>query len=207
MRFSLSGILVGALAIACVVATPARAAIVYSGYTDGCFGTCTPTNTATHTTVSDTDHLHFSNATFSNITAGTLFDLGTFRLGNGTATYNEMFKLLVTFTLPALGGGNTFLADISGAVHGNSTGTTPLSLTFDTHQLAFNGFTLTVNDLTGISTRGDDGYELTGTITAAVPEASTWAMMLVGFAAIGFAALSNFSRSSAKPAAVMTSVC
>jgi hypothetical protein len=195
MKLSYSGNLILALIIAFVVATPAKA-VVYSGFTDGCFGTCTPVSTASSTTVSDTNHLQFTNASFSNETAGTPFTLGTFNLGNGTSTYNETFDLLVTFTAPAGSGSNTFVADVAGHVQGN-TANIPLSVTFDNTQLSFNGFTLTVSDLTGI-TVGGDGFHLTGTITAAVPEPSTWAMMILGFAGVGFMAY----RRKSKPALI-----
>jgi PEP-CTERM motif len=195
MKLSITGHLIAAFAVACVLAAPAKAAVLYSGYTDGCFGTCTPVNTSTSTTVSDSNHLQFTNATFSSEPAGTSFDLGTFLLGNGTATYNEIFNLLVTFTVPVGSGSNTFVADISGSVRGNSA-TSPLSVTFDDPTLSFNGFTLTVNNLTGITT-GGDGFALTGTIQAAVPEPSTWAMILLGFVGVGFVA---YRRKGSYPA-------
>jgi hypothetical protein len=185
MKLSYIGNLTGALIVAFVVATPAKA-VVYSGFTDGCFGTCTPVSTSTITTVGDTNHLSFTNADFANESAGTSFGLGTFKLSNGTSNYDETFDLLATFTLPAGSGSNTFVADVSGHVQGNAANI-PLSVTFDNDQLSFNGFTLTVSDLTNITT-GGVGFQLTGTIAAAVPEASTWAMMILGFAGLGFMA-------------------
>jgi hypothetical protein len=160
LPFSLVAIALG-LAISMA---PASAAVIYSGFTDGCFG-CTPVSTPNPTTVSDPNHLQFTNTTFSNVNAGTPFGLGSFHLGNGTSTYDEIFNLLVTFTVPAGSGANTFVADVNGHVQGNGADT-PLSVTFDTPQLAFNGFTLTVSNLTGITT-GDRSFQLTGTIAAA----------------------------------------
>jgi len=121
-------------------------------------------STSNPTTVTDS-HLQFSNTTFANIDAGTPFGLGSFNLGNGTNTYDEIFNLLVTFTVPAGSGSNIFVGDVAGHVQGG-TANIPLSVTFDTNQIAFNGFTLTVSDLTGITT-GDRSFQLTGTIAAA----------------------------------------
>jgi hypothetical protein len=162
MRLPLS---LGAIALGLAIsATPASAAVIYSGFTDGCFA-CTPVSTPNLTTVSDSNHLQFTNTTFSNVNAGTSFGLGSFHLGNGTSTYDEIFNLLVTFTVPAGSGANTFVADVDGHVQGNGADT-PLTVTFDNPQLAFNGFTLTVSNLTGITT-GDRSFQLTGTIAAA----------------------------------------
>jgi hypothetical protein len=155
----------GAIALGLAISTaPASADVVYSGFTDGCFG-CTPISTSNTTTVHDSNALTFTNTNFSNVSAGTSFSLGSFKLGNGTTTYDEVFNLLVTFTLPAGSGSNTFVADVDGHVHGN-TADTPLTVTFDSPQLAFNGFTLTLDDLTGILT-GDRSFQLTGTIAVA----------------------------------------
>jgi hypothetical protein len=170
----------GAIAFAIAIASaPANAAVLFSGNTEGCFGTgCVPIIANPSFA-----HLSFSSTTFSNISAGTTFDLGSFSLGNGTFTYDESFDLLVSFTAPVGSGSKQFVSEIDGHVHGNGADI-PLTVTFDPSELAFNGFTLLVNDLPGIGT--GDPVELTGVITAAVPEPSTWAMMILGFCGIGF---------------------
>lgn len=173
--------ILGAFAFALAIASgPSNAEVLFSGNTDGCFGSsCTAVATANY------QNLSFTNASFSNITAGTTFDLGSFDLGNGTFTYDQTFDLLVTFTEPAGSGSQTFVANVDGHVHGNGANI-PLTVTFDPSELAFNGFTLTVNDLSGIGTGA--AVELTGVITAAVPEPSTWAMMILGLFGVGFMA-------------------
>src|SRR5262249_11392674 len=110
--------------------------------------------------------------------------LGTFSLGNGgTADYDgNMFDLMVTFTVPSGSGSTT--ADVAGNVHGGDA-TTPLSVTFSDPVLTFDGFPLTLADLSDIQT--GNTYTLTGVITA-VPESSTWAMIILGFCGIGFMA-------------------
>lgn len=180
MRSSIAfGVLAAGLSI---VSLPAHAAI-YAGSTEGCFGSgCTVGTSATD------QGLTFSGLSFSNISAGTPFDLGTFTLQNGTATYDQTFDLLVTFTEPANAGGGTFTANLSGAVQGHS-GDPSVDVTFTDPTLTFNGFTLSVDNITGMlpSSRGNV-YDITGTITAAVPEPSTWAMMIFGFCGLGFMA-------------------
>jgi hypothetical protein len=192
-KSKISGALVLGAALVALLSAPAKATVVYGGSTEGCFGTCTPQNSATD------NGLTFNGTTFSNVTAGTSFDLGTFTLQNGTNSYDETFDLLVTFTAPAGSGNGTFTADLSGAVHGNS-GDPSVSVTFTDSPQPFNGFTLSLTDLTNMqpSSHGNV-YDITGliTVTAAVPEPSTWAMMLLGFMGIGFMA---YRRKSVVPA-------
>ena len=60
--------------------------------------------------------------------------------------------------------------------------------------VGFAGGTITAG---GVSTTGltiSNYSNLTGTITAAVPEPSTWAMMLLGFAGVGFMAYRQKSK-------------
>ena len=178
--------LIGLVAAAVLVSAPAGAVTIvdFSGSTEGCFGSsCTPTTNAS------VDHLTFNGTTFANIPAGAV-TLGSFDLGNGTATYDTSFVLDISFSLPVgtTPGSDLFDATLSGAVHG---GDGSVTINFDNAAQTFdfgNGgsFTVSVNDLT--LNLGDPN--LTGTITltsvSAVPEPSTWAMMLLGFAGIGF---------------------
>jgi PEP-CTERM motif len=50
------------------------------------------------------------------------------------------------------------------------------------------GGTITAGGVGGTGLILSDYYNLTGNITAAVPEPSTWAMMILGFAGIAFMA-------------------
>src|SRR5437660_3814887 len=92
----------GLLAAAAFAPAPVSAAVLFSGTTDGCFGTtsCTPVANPLD------GHLQFSDGAFANIPAGPV-TLGRFSLSNGTDTYSGSFVLDVTFTLPA-GGSSLF---------------------------------------------------------------------------------------------------
>jgi hypothetical protein len=176
----------GLVAVAVLASAPAHAITVltFSGTTEGCFGTnCTLAS-------SDTlgNHLNFTGGTFTSIPAGAVnAGFGSFTLGNGTQTYDSTFTLDIAFTAPAGSGSNTFDADVTGTVHGHSGSVT---IDFDNTPKTFNfsggSFTVSVNDLT--IDLGDPNRTGAITLTAGVPEPSTWAMMLLGFAGLGFMA-------------------
>jgi PEP-CTERM motif len=187
--------IVGAAALACVfAAAPASAAVVqFTGTTQGCFGAgCTPSG------VGAADPgllgLTYVNGHFNQTSDGTGFvgiggtsdNLGVFNLGalpNGYA--GDIFNLAVNFTSPGTGN-SVFQALLQGTVTSLSTGSVFINFDNTPHLItATNGasFTLQVNDVSltpGIS------QILSGQLQA-VPEPSTWAMMLLGFGAIGFA--------------------
>jgi hypothetical protein len=186
--------LLGLVTAGMLASAPAHAAIVFSGSTTGCFGTSC-TNFASPATL---DQLTFTGTTFTNVSAGTTFTLGSFALGNGTDTYSSAFVLDVAFTVPAgTTGSNLFDAAITGSVSGNSGSVT---INFDNTPQAFTfsggSFTLAVNDLS--ATTRTDPHAVTGviTLTTAVPEPSTWAMMISGFVGVGFLA---YRRRSMQP--------
>lgn len=173
--------LAGLVTLAALASAPVHAAVVFSGSTTGCFGaSCT----------ASLDQLSFTGASFTTVSAGTTFTLGSFALGNGTVPdYTSSFVLDVAFTVPAgTTGSNLFDAAITGSVSGNSGSVT---INFDNTPQAFSftggSFTLAVNNDLTVSTRTDP-QTVTGviTLTVAVPEPSTWAMMILGFAGIGF---------------------
>jgi hypothetical protein len=176
---NIAGLIVGAL----LASAPAHAVTVvdFSGSTEGCFGTnCTLASSASD------NHLSFTAGTFTSIPAGTVnVGFGSFTLGNGTQTYDTTFTLDIAFTAPAGSGSNTFDADVTGTVHGNGGSVT---INFDNTPETFNysggSFTVAVHDLT--IDLGDPNITGTITLTAAVPEPSTWAMMVLGFAGVGF---------------------
>ena len=165
-------------------AAPSQAA-VYVGFTDGCFGSCTPTTSATN------HSLTFTGTSFSS-SSSTLDDLGTFTLSDRSnhLFLDQPFDLKVTFTTP-MGFANV-TTDINGfiTVLGGIVTVDFAPKTFT----ANNGtsYTLDVNDLflatSFLPRHGTETETITGSITAAVPEPSTWAMMILGFAGVGFLA-------------------
>jgi hypothetical protein len=167
------------LAVSAFVA-PASAAVVYSYDETGCFGSSCLLSTS-----ANDGHLSFSHQAETSVSAGTV-DLGTFTLNNGTSNYNgDAFSLDVTFTVPT-GGSNIYTATLSGSITGNHGG--PVLIDFNNTAYNFGSFTLAVNDLSLTSAGMGTAQELTGTLTtlaSPVPEASTWAMMILGFAGIG----------------------
>jgi PEP-CTERM motif len=62
------------------------------------------------------------------------------------------------------------------------------TLTFATNPTELNQFGISFDDFTGGSSGTISGISLTtdGTVTSAVPEPSTWAMMMLGFGGLGF---------------------
>jgi len=181
-------------AVAAFASTPAKAVVV-TGTTDGCFGIG-----CSHTTgTASFNNLTFTDGSFSITTDGTV-NLGSFQLHNGDANYVTAFELLVTFSAPAGAGSSEFMASLTGHVTGNHDG--PVVINFDSAAQTFNytggSFTLTVQDLNVPAGQQNTSVALTGTIesVAAVPEPSTWAMMILGFAGVSFMAY----RRKSKPA-------
>jgi PEP-CTERM motif len=177
----------------------AQAEVLFTGSAAGCFGTtsCTPSGTA------NVGHLTYLGSTFSDTTIGNqvafgsapanpnVDNFGSFTLANGTDTYTGIFDLALTFTAPVGTSPNPgiFTANITGTVHGNDGsvsidfGNTPETFTFDG-----GSFTLQVNDV-DINLGSNPSVPITGLIVAsAVPEPSTWAMMILGFFGVGFMA-------------------
>ena len=174
-----------AAALVLLSAAPGRAA-TYTGSTDGCFGaSCTPTSPATN------HSLTFTGASFSS-NSSTLSDLGTFTLRDTSnhVFVNQPFDLEVTFSNPnAI---TNVTADILGAITFIG-GLVHISFAPDSFSVGSTSYTLDVNPLllgTSFLSGGFDRETITGTITAtaAVPEASTWAMLILGFAGVGFMA-------------------
>jgi hypothetical protein len=183
--------------LAMVLASVEANAAVFIGSTEGCFGV----NCTVHTTASD-HNLSFTGASFS-VSDGTQFTLGSFTLKDsslfgGHIFNNESFDLHVDFSQPSNAGALNLLADVTGfiSVLGGI-----VSIDFNPSSVAFgnSAYVLDVNNLllgTSFFT-GKDVEALTGTINlaspsvgpsspGAVPEPSTWVMMLVGFSALAF---------------------
>ena len=95
------GIFGAVIAAAVLFAAPARASIVLSGSTEGCFDGC---GSGYHTTATDMG-LTFNGSSFFTQTTSTgfatIFNLGTFALSNATDNYSgETFSLQINFTSP-----------------------------------------------------------------------------------------------------------
>ncbi len=204
------GFIFGAAAIALAFgSSPAAAApVVFSGSTTGCFG-----NPCSTSPLAVIDQLAFvGNSSFSgSTTSGPLtLNFGGFAVSDPSIllldfsdTYSGPFTLKVDFTAPS---GTTpdpfnFTATLSGTLNWLTGG--QLLIDFGPAQhftYAGGSFDLAINDVTlrtSFLNHGDI-EALTGTFSAvaAVPEASTWAMMILGFAGVGFMAY----RRKSKPA-------
>jgi hypothetical protein len=198
-----------AVAISLALAGPASA-VEFIGFTNGCFGNgCVPTaDSSASTIVLDTTGLSYTNSTFDvNSSSGVasigsspglpnVNNLGSFSITSASNLYTgEHFNLLVSFTDPTgVSPTSAVFTDlITGSVTLGTGGgifitfsTAPQVFTFDGGQ-----FTLFVNNvsLTAPAGEGVNSVPLSGTILVdAVPEASTWAMMLLGFFGVGFVA-------------------
>lgn len=193
----------GLITVVAFMSAPARA-VTFTGYTDGCFATVSCTPSAPHPppvqTITDSYGLTFTGASFSGVNAGTSFSLGSFSTTTvPSATYTESFDLLATFTAPGPTGSTTFDLDVSGTLqvhHVSTTGFYTISLDTPITE-TFGNYALTIslpNNCRGesdclVSHGEDDGQtvQVSGFITA-VPEPSTWAMMMMGFFGVGFMA-------------------
>jgi len=181
--------------------TAARAdEITVAGFTNGCFGPCTPPSFSGQQTASILG-LTWNNSTFNGTTSGgflalgnagvppgtqNLNNLGSFLLNGSPADYNgQAFNLRVNFTLPTgIAGGNTsiFNALLVGSVTSVNTGgvfvdfnQTPQTFTFSyvngQGQTVNGSFNFNVNDVSVIA--GGSNVALTGNITGAQQTAAT----------------------------------
>ncbi|MBR0697801.1 PEP-CTERM sorting domain-containing protein [Bradyrhizobium lablabi] len=175
----------------CLAVAPAKAEIVISGTTDGCFGSGCSAGAGSSESIS---HLTFTDGSFSGTTVNNLLSVssfGVFSLANGTNDYDgTSFTLFLDFTAPpgtSPDPGN-FLAAITGSVHGN-TGSLHVDFSSVPTVFTYNGgtFSLVINDL-DVAVGGSTNVSGLFTATPAVPEPTTWAMMLLGFAGLGFLA-------------------
>ena len=205
---AVSGGLVAACAVAAVLtSTPASAEVTFVGFTNGCFVSgCSPTiNPAAQTVV--LNGLSYTNSTFNVTSAGgfaligsnaatpNVDNLGSFTLTGDPFTYTgQHFDLAVTFTAPpgTTPGTSVFSSDILGAVVGTDNGGVFVDFDNTVKHYTWTGgsFDFFVND---VSVTAGRTVALSGTImnissVPPVPEPSTWAMMILGFAGVGFMA-------------------
>jgi hypothetical protein len=203
----------GLLAVIGLAAASPASATLFTGYTDGCFGAgCTP---STLLLGPESDHfngLTYNNSNFSATDSNGFLaignaptppfnnnNLGSFSLPLGGGVYTgEAFNLLVTFNNPTNGTG-LFTSELIGSVSGLGNGgievvfdPTPQVFSFagGTFDLSVNNVSITGGDFTTVAVTGQI------TTVADVPEASTWMMMILGFAGIGFMAYRRNSKSA-----------
>ncbi len=183
-------ILVAALFTATIASTAAHASIVeFKGSTTGCFGaSCNPTNT----TATD-GTLKFTGSNFDVTTSTGTADItfGKFTLTSALfEIFNTAFDLKIHFSEPSTSNVNAF-ADVKGLVTLVAGGVL-IDFSPQTITIGSASYKLSLNDifLGTLGPFGRDVESLKGTITinSAVPEPSTWAMMILGFAGLGFMA-------------------
>jgi hypothetical protein len=202
-------VLLGVAALAMSLgAAPSNAEVLFSGTATGCFGaSCTPTagNQAL-------GGLTYSSSTFSQFTSNGFAGLGQLagspnvdNLGSFTLTplpFNygaaaTPFELYVSFTTPTgVANPQTFTGTLSGSVSGTNAGGVTITWAPTNTTFAFDGgvATLVVDNFSLNAPNGASATApITGHITA-TPEPSTWAMMILGFLAVGFAAYRKGNR-------------
>ena len=163
-----------------------------TGYTNGCFGPCTPPNFSGQQTASILG-LTWNNSTFNGTTSGGFLALGNVGTPPGTQNFNNLgsfllngspgtytgqaFNLRATFSLPTgINGSNnsTFTATLLGSVTSVNQGgvfidfdNTPQTFTFSyvdpSGQTVSGSFNFNVNDVSVIA--GGTNVALTGNIT------------------------------------------
>lgn len=175
------------------VAAPAAAQVQFTGTATGCFGVaCAPGVLAVNS------GLTYNGGSFNQMTDNTGFlaiggatdNFGALTLTGVSDTYTgDIFRLLVSFSAPAASNppNTMFETLLQGTVTGVNAG--GVFVNFDNTPLLFNSaagqFTFTINDVSVASNSA--AQFISGQIQAAVPEPGTWAMMLLGFGAIGVA--------------------
>jgi len=178
------------------ITSQAAAAPVYTGSTTGCFYFCSFPGTFSSSAIDP--GLVFTGTNFSNQSGPTL-NLGTLALSNPifAAPFSNDFFLKVTFTAPGAGN-TTFDALLSGSVNFITGGAVTIDFGgAQTISYLGGSFKLLIDDI--VLTLGNPSDPIVGhisdSVVAAVPEPSTWAMMILGFAGVGFMAYRRRSQS------------
>jgi hypothetical protein len=192
-----------AIAASVAFASPAAAAILFAGGSQGCFVAPAPGSCVTSIGPVTDGGLTFTGgpATFSQLANSSGFaaiggptnNFGTITLSPNARDYgHDLFNLLVTFTAPVGTGSGSFSALLTGQL--TTFGSGGVQISFVNHDVTVTdgvtNYILHVNDVS--FSGGTVGQELplrqdiSGFIRA-VPEPSTWGMMLLGFAGIGMA--------------------
>jgi hypothetical protein len=192
------------LALSTLVAASAHAGVIYAG--------------PTAPMVTDTSFsLNFNS---SALTTALSFTLNGYASLDGQNFYEDDFTLrlngtaIFTGTFNLGGGSNTFQAvtfsSVPGLTLGNPTnnglgvGFAGGQETFDFSSLALSGGSNTLEFIytsldqasghAGFQGLGDEGWGVQNVNVSAVPEPSTWAMMILGFAGVGFMAYRRKSK-------------
>jgi hypothetical protein len=214
---SLSRPLYVALAAATVAAMAcgtASAQTTFTGFTNGCFGACTPeSDQANRSDVLAGSGLTYNNSTFSVTAAGGMAGLGSTGMATPAGNVDNLgswslsglpfsytggsFTLRVSFTGPpgTAPASALFTSTLLGTVVATDNG--GLFIDFDNTPKSFTltgggTFTLLVNDVS--LTPGATPVGLTGFITdvapvvTSTPEPATYALLLAGLGAVGFMA-------------------
>jgi hypothetical protein len=181
-----------ALGLAAAIASSSvpASATTFVFTTTGCFAGTSCTNFTSSATGSDLTFTGLTSTVDLNLPAPV--DLGSF-VANGNGFGTGHFDLSVLFTTPS-SPADTFSAALSGQISGGSGKS--IVLTFD-GPFTFDGglYQLSIVSPLAITSAGPV-FELQGVISSAVPEPSTWAMMILGFFGVGFMA---YRRKGARP--------
>jgi hypothetical protein len=204
---NLRGLSVATVVAAVLVWAGPASAVEFIGFTNGCFDAgCPPTANNSPATITLAPGLSYTNSTFDVTSSGGIAgigsapapvnfnNLGSFTATGDTATYTgSHFNLLVSFLAPATNPGTALFTDvITGSVTSGSGGA--VIVTFDSAPQTFaydaGLFTFSVNNVSlNVSPDHANSIAVSGQILVqAVPEPSTWAMMILGFMGIGFMA-------------------
>jgi hypothetical protein len=169
MKHTIASILMAGAAIVFSVHQPARADVVYDYNVSG------------------------SYTAGSDFTAGTLS--GTFvydaTTGKVTSADIDASTIGIFNTLPPGGAGALFVDNTGYLVNvSESTGAPPptLGLGLSSAAALSTGANTTIASFTGLTDGSGGTFSGTVTVTAPVPEPSTWAMMILGFLGVGFVA-------------------
>jgi hypothetical protein len=193
--------------VAAMASGAASAQTVFTGFTNGCFGTaCTP-ETAQAPASDVLSGLTYNNSTFNVTSFGGVAAIGSTGMSTPAANVNNLgswlltgaannytggsFTLRVSFTAPP---GTTptsalFTSTLMGNVISTDNGGVFIDFDNTPKSFSFTGgtFTLTVNDVS--LTPGATPVAETGTIlVTTVPEPETYALFLAGLGAVGFMA-------------------
>jgi hypothetical protein len=190
----------GLAAVAFLASAPAQAEVIFSGSTLACFGSSCSTLASFGSNTHD-EGLTFTGSTFGGTTTGNVLTVSNFgnldlsRLDRGQSFNDydgDLFALALTFTLPSgvnpsPGSDDIFTAILQGSATTGSNGDVVVTFSDSSESYTYPGGTFTVN-VNGLTVTTQHDTDIAGTITAvaAVPEPSTWAMMILGFAGLGF---------------------
>ena len=218
VAMNLRGLSVAGVVAAVLIWAGPASAVEFIGFTNGCFDAgCPPTANNSPATITLAPGLSYTNSTFDVTSSGGIAsigggapapvnfnNLGSFTATGDTATYTgSHFNLLVSFTAPAgitSPGTSLFTDVITGSV---TSGSGAVFVTFDSapQTFAYDGglFTFAVNNVSfTVAPDQLNSIALSGNILIqAVPEPSTWAMMILGFMGVGFMAYRRKNNRSA----------